>query len=359
VTSRTYGAANPVLAGSITGLAAGDTLATALTGTATYSTLATNTSNVGNYGINGSGLTAMNGNYVLAQAAANSSAFRITPATLTYTATSSSRVYGAANPAFGGGVSGFVLGQNLASATTGTLIFTTSATTTTNVGNYAISGSGLTANSGNYVFAQAKGNSTALAITPATLTVSAKNTSKIFGTNQSFAGNEFTTAGIVGSDAVSTVALYSPGSGISAAEGAYPITASNALFRVGSAANYRINYVAGRLTVDPVPPMPSIPAEVLPQVLIPVVQNQSPIVVKPVEQSSPQMSMADAVNLALETSPAGAGYEDESDSDGHGSHSDRHESEDKGRTEKKKVFVAGATQSMSKAVTAKSLPVCR
>ena len=41
------------------------------------------------------------------------------------------------------------------------------------MGQYAIAGSGLTANNGNYVFAQNAANTTALTINPATLTITA------------------------------------------------------------------------------------------------------------------------------------------------------------------------------------------
>jgi len=45
-----------------------------------------------------------------------------------------------------------VLSDTQANATTGTLTFTTPATVTSNVGQYAINGSGLVANNGNYTF---------------------------------------------------------------------------------------------------------------------------------------------------------------------------------------------------------------
>ena len=57
-----------------------------------------------------------------------------------------------------------VNGDTLATAATGTLSFTSPATAASNVGSYAITGSGLTANNGNYVFVQAAGNATALAL---------------------------------------------------------------------------------------------------------------------------------------------------------------------------------------------------
>src|SRR5471030_2720518 len=179
--TRTYGAANPALGGSVTGFVNADTLATATAGTASFTTLANAASNVGSYLISGSGLTANNGNYVFAQAAANSTALAVTPATLTYTANGASSTYGGTIPALGGTVIGYVNGQNQASATGGTLAFTTLATTASNVGSYLISGSGLTANNGNYVFAQAAANNTALTIGAATLTYTANAASSTYG----------------------------------------------------------------------------------------------------------------------------------------------------------------------------------
>jgi hypothetical protein len=95
----------------------------------------------------------------------------ISAATLTYTAVPSSFVYGTTPSGLSGSVSGFVNGETLAGATTGTATFSTAATSSSSVGHYAIDGSGLLANNGNYVFSQAPPNATALAITPAPLTV--------------------------------------------------------------------------------------------------------------------------------------------------------------------------------------------
>ena len=94
----------------------------------------------------------------------------ILPVTLTYTANLANRLYGAANPAFSGSVSGFVANETLASATTGTALFDSTATSSSAVGSYPITGSGLTANFGNYAFTQAPGNATALTINPAQIT---------------------------------------------------------------------------------------------------------------------------------------------------------------------------------------------
>ena len=129
-----------------------------------------------------SGLTANNGNYSFVQAAGNATALNITPATLTYTANAVNQSYGTAIPSLSGTVTGFVLGQTQATATTGTLSFNTAATQASNVGTYAINGSGLTANNGNYSFVQAAGNATALNITPATLTYTANAVNQSYGT---------------------------------------------------------------------------------------------------------------------------------------------------------------------------------
>ena len=93
-----------------------------------------------------------------------------TPVTLTYTANLANRLYGAVNPVFSGTVTGFVANETLASATTGTALFDSTATTSSPVGSYPITGSGLTANFGNYAFTQAPGNATALTINPAQIT---------------------------------------------------------------------------------------------------------------------------------------------------------------------------------------------
>jgi filamentous hemagglutinin family protein len=159
--SRTYGSANPAsFGGTVTGFVNGDTLASATNGTLAFSSTATAASSAGSYAITGSGLSAVN--YVFQQAAANATALSITPAILTYAANIASRAYGTNNPAFSGSVTGFVNGDTLLSATTGTLVFTSSATSTSPVGSYAIDGSGL--NAANYTFIQAPGNATALTI---------------------------------------------------------------------------------------------------------------------------------------------------------------------------------------------------
>jgi MBG domain (YGX type) len=118
--------------------------------------------NVGNYAITQNSLTA-GPNYAIAFV---SNAFSIMPATLTYLANPVTLAEGVDLPTFTGTVAGFKGGDNLASATTGTLVFTTSASDSQQVGTYPVDGSGLTANNGNYIFAQDPANATALIIVP-------------------------------------------------------------------------------------------------------------------------------------------------------------------------------------------------
>ena len=252
-TSRTYGAANPTLTGTVTGFVNGDTRSNATTGTLSFDTMATQGSNVGSYGVTGSGLTADHGNYVFVQAAGNSTALTIDPATLTYVADDQSRTYGAGNPTLTGMVTGFENGDTQSSATTGTLVFSTAATSASNVGSYAITGSGLTANSSNYVFAQAASNKAALTIDPATLTYVASAASRTYGAaNPDFTG---TVTGFVNNDTRSTATSGTLSFGSTAGTGAdvgrYAITGAGLTADHG---NYVFVQAAGNsaaLTIDP------------------------------------------------------------------------------------------------------------
>lgn len=156
--TRLYGDANPTFTFNSTGLLNGDVQANVVGGTPT--TPADSGSNVGNYVIDGATLTSAAG-YVLT---VTNGALAVNPAPLTYVADPATRTQGQPNPAFNGTVTGLRNEDSLGSATTGTLTWTSPATTASEPGNYAINGGGLSAT--NYVFTQAEGNSSALAITP-------------------------------------------------------------------------------------------------------------------------------------------------------------------------------------------------
>ncbi|MDY4297221.1 MULTISPECIES: MBG domain-containing protein [unclassified Xanthomonas] len=86
-----------------------------------------------------------------------------------------------------------------------------------------------------------------IAITPATLTVTATSGSKTYGSTLNLSG--YRVSGLIGSDSVSGVALSSAGAGSGAAVGNYAVTASGATG--AGLSNYVVNYVDGSLRVDP------------------------------------------------------------------------------------------------------------
>ncbi len=155
-TGAAIGAAITPYTNTTTGAAI--TPSTNLLGSATFYDTA---KNVGIYTASTTGLFSNQQGYDISN---GTGTLTITPATLTYTANAASRLYGAANPTFSGTVTGFVNRELLANVTTGTASYSSLATKTSNVGTYLVSGSGLLANFGNYIFVQAPSNSTALTI---------------------------------------------------------------------------------------------------------------------------------------------------------------------------------------------------
>ena len=123
----------------------------------------------------------------------------INPATLTYTANAASMKYGNSVPALSGSVSGFVGGETQATATTGTSAFSTLAGATSHVGNYGVTGAGLSANNGNYTFSQAAGNSTDLSITARAISLSGTRT---YDATANVAAAQLVAGNIVNSDVV-------------------------------------------------------------------------------------------------------------------------------------------------------------
>ena len=217
--NRTYGDANPAFSGTVAGFVNSDTQSSATAGSLAFTSPATTASNTGSYAINGSGLTANNGNYTFQQAAANSSALTIDPAVLLYTADAATRIYGGANPAFTGSVSGFVNGDTLnSSTTTGSTTFTSAANSASHVGAYAINGSGSRPHRwGNYTLQQASANSSALTITPAQLTASVLANDEVYDATTNATGQISSLSGVLNNDNVS----------VSAANAAYAFNDKN------------------------------------------------------------------------------------------------------------------------------------
>jgi filamentous hemagglutinin family protein len=252
--SQTYGLSNTSFSGTVSGFVAGQTLATATSGTAFFNSATTAASNVGTYALNGSGLTANHGNYTFTQADANSSALTIDPATLTYTTRPVSQIYGLTNPSFTGTVTGFVNGQTQPSATSGTLAFISPATAASNVGTYAVNGTGLAADNGNYIFVQAAGNTAALTIDPALLTYTAgSSAARTYGSaNPGFSGTVtgFVNGQTQASATSGTLAFTSPATAASNV-GTYAVDGTGLAADNG---NYTFTQAAGNvvgLTIDP------------------------------------------------------------------------------------------------------------
>ena len=133
--SKAYDQVNPTLTVGYSGFVSGDTPAS-LTTAPSISTTATTGSPVGTYPITASG--AVDPNYTIKYVAGT---LTITTATLTITANNQSKVFGQVNPALTVGYSGFVNGDSPSSLKTQPTV-TTTATTSSAVGNYPITASG-------------------------------------------------------------------------------------------------------------------------------------------------------------------------------------------------------------------------
>jgi autotransporter-associated beta strand protein len=225
-----------ITARSLAGIVGTDDVNLDNSGTATFASAHVGTAvSVSVSGLALSGTTA--GNYALSSTSITTNA-DITAATLTYVANPASRAYGGANPTFTGTVIGFVSGDDQGNSTTGTLSFTSPATTTSAPGSYAIDGGGLTANFGNYIFVQGVNNATALTVGPATVTPIVTVNNKVYDgtTNATVAGRAL--QGVIGTDDValdtSDVAFFASanvGTGIS-------VTVSNLTLTGSVATNY-------------------------------------------------------------------------------------------------------------------------
>jgi len=210
-------------------------------GTATFSSALSNTMNAGSYSIGYTG--GLTSNYTLVSDPTGA-AYTVTPALLTYTAGTATRVYGATNPSLSGTLGGFKLGQT-ASVLGGGLTWTTAAVAGSNVGQYGISGGGYTAS--NYTFAQAAGNATAFNVTRAGLTVTVNGDSRVYDGTGYSGGAGVVYSGFANSEGAGVLGgtLVYGGSAQGARNaGSYAIGASGL-----TAGNYTINYVSGALAI--------------------------------------------------------------------------------------------------------------
>jgi gliding motility-associated-like protein len=232
--TKVYGSANPTLGVTYTGFVGTDNAAS-LTTQPGITTTAVTGSPAGAYPITVSG--AVSANYSISYIAGT---LTVNKATLTITANNATKVYATANPALSVTYAGFVNGDTNTSLTTQPTI-TTTAVTGSAVGAYPVTESG--AVSANYTISYVAGT---LTVTPATLTITAGNATKVYGAinpafSVSYTGfvNGDTNTSLTAQPTISTTAVT--GSPV----GTYPIAASNAV-----SANYIISYVTGTLTVN-------------------------------------------------------------------------------------------------------------
>ncbi len=228
--SRLYGAPNPALTGTLTGLVNGDSI------TASYNTTATETSGVGAYTITAtlSDPDAKLGNY---QVTNTPGTLQINPAPVTILVDDASREYGSPDPSFTGSITGALNGDAL-SAT-----YTTTATAASAVGSYPITATLSGPAAGNYTAAVDDGS---LLITAAHLTVTPADARRFYGDpNPTFTGSM---TGVKNGDAITPT--YATDATETSAIGPYTIAAT-----VDGAAlsNYTVSYNTGVLTVDPAP----------------------------------------------------------------------------------------------------------
>jgi len=231
--SRLYGDANPALTfGAVggDGLASFDTLASAGYG---LTTSAVATSNVGSYAI---ALTGSNANYDVTYQGADLS---VNQRAITLSADAKSRLYGDANPALTFGAVG---GDGLASFDTLTSAgygLTTSATATSNVGDYAIALSGANAN---YAVTYQGAD---LTVNQRAITLSADGKSRLYGD-----ANPVLTFGAVGGDGLATFdTLAGAGYGLTTSATATSNVGNYAIALTGSNANYTVTYQGADLAV--------------------------------------------------------------------------------------------------------------
>jgi len=225
--TKVYGATDPALAYTITGFVNGDTEASLDTGVSISRTAG---ENVDTYTIIPSG--AAKSNYTISFVTAD---FSITAAPLTVTALDQTKVYSATDPVLTYTITGFVNGDTEASLDTGVSI---SRTVGENVGTYTITPSG--AAKSNYTISFITAD---FSITPASLTVTALDQTKIYGTTDPVF--TYTITGFVNGDTETNLDTpVSISRNIGENVGKYTITPSAA-----SSSNYTVSFETSELGI--------------------------------------------------------------------------------------------------------------
>ena len=225
--ARFYGDANPALTFTTSDLGAGAPLAGVL------ATSATPSSNVGAYAVTGGALAGANPNYLISFV---NGALTIQPRAVTVTVDDLARIYGDANPALTFTTSDLGAGAPIVGA------LATTATASSNVGAYAVTGDALAGANPNYAVNVVNG---ILTVQPRALTVTADRLTRIYGNANPALTFTISDLGagapIVGALATAATA--------SSNVGAYAVTAGT--LTGANNPNYAITFVNGALTVTP------------------------------------------------------------------------------------------------------------
>ncbi len=179
----------------------------------------------------------------------------ITSAPLTITANNNTKVYGTTFTPAGTAFTTIGLQNSETVGSVTELSPAGSPTTAAAPGPYAITPSAATGGTfapGNYTINYVNG---ALTVTPAPLTVTANNNTKVYGQTFTPVGTAFTTSALQNGETVGSVTETSPAGTptTAAAPGPYAITPSAATGGTFAPGNYTISYVNGALTVTPAP----------------------------------------------------------------------------------------------------------
>ncbi|MEN0054287.1 MAG: MBG domain-containing protein [Mucilaginibacter sp.] len=231
--TKVYGSVNPALSVSYSGFTGTDN-ASSLSTAPIISTTAVTGSPVNTYPITATGAASPNYSFVY-----KPGILTVTKAVLTITANDANKIYGTVNPVLSVSYSGFV-GTDKPSCLITPPTVTTTAVTTSPVDTYPITAKGAVAS--NYSIVYKPG---VLTVTKAVLTITAKNATKVYGTDNPVLG--VTYAGFAGTDNVAnltTAPTASTTAVTTSPVNTYPITASGAV-----AANYSFVYKPGILTV--------------------------------------------------------------------------------------------------------------
>ena len=230
--SKTYGASDPALTYTTTGLASSDTMTGSLTRTAGEA--------VGSHSITqGSVTVSAPGNYNISYTGADLTIGKATPAVTWSTP---------ADITYGTALSGTQLNAT-SGGVAGTFTYTPPSGTVLSAGSaQQLSVTFTPSDSTSYNTPAA--TTIAINVSTKALTITAKNISRAYGdVNPATPG--FSAPALVGSDSIGSVSYtYASTATATAAVGSsHAITPSNAVFTSGTASNYNITYTAGTLTI--------------------------------------------------------------------------------------------------------------